>query len=101
MSRSVVICCLFLAACSEPFLNDFPSIEPATAGTDTEPPTVRITQPADGVPVSGLFTWTAEVDDADSAIGSVEFRAGGALVQSLVNPPYSLTRDSTLYPDGS
>ena len=71
-----------------------------TGGTDTTPPTVKVTSPSGGSTVSGTVTLTATATD-DVSVAKVDFYAGTTLIGSKTATPYSVTWDSTKVSDGT
>lgn len=66
----------------------------ATFATDTTPPTVALTAPANGTTVSGISTVTANATD-DSAVAAVQFRLGGSnLGATDTTAPYAVAWDT-------
>ncbi len=71
-----------------------------TAGGDTTPPAVSLTQPVDGATVSGSTTVAADASD-DVGVNRVEFRIDGALGSTDTTAPYSFAWDTTAVVDGA
>jgi subtilisin family serine protease len=70
-------------------------------GTDTQPPTVAITQPAPNSVVNGSVTVTANATD-DVGVAGVQFQIDGvSLGQEDTSAPYSATWDTTTATNGS
>ncbi|MFX0062256.1 MAG: Ig-like domain-containing protein [Candidatus Hermodarchaeota archaeon] len=67
---------------------------------DTTPPTVSITNPADGATVGGTISVTASASD-NVGVDKVEFYIDGSLQATDTSPPYSYSWDTTSYSDGS
>ena len=73
-----------------------------TVQTDTTPPVVTITAPANNATVSGTITLTATATDPDSPVSFVQFRVDGANTGSqLTTSPYSLVLDTTTLANGT
>ncbi len=69
--------------------------------TDTTPPTISITAPANGTTVSGTVTVSANASD-NVAVTAVQFFLDGAnLGLQLVSGPYSVSWDSTSTTNGA
>ena len=69
--------------------------------SDTTPPTVSMTAPANGSTVSGNVTVSANASD-DKAVSKVEFyRDTGTLISTDPTYPYSITWDSTSVTNGT
>jgi subtilisin family serine protease len=71
-----------------------------TPGTDRAPPTVAITNPADGGTVHGMVLVKATAAD-DQGVARVEFEVDGVLVATDALAPYELEWDSSSVADGS
>ncbi len=67
---------------------------------DTTPPTVTITDPADGATVSGIVTISADASD-DVGVSKVEFYVDNTLIGTDTSEPYSISWDSTTVENGS
>ena len=76
------------------------TITVANATPDTTPPTVSISSPANGATVKGLVTVTANASDNVAVVGVQFFGDGTALGAEDTTAPYSISVDSTAYPDG-
>ncbi len=73
-----------------------------TVQTDTTPPVVTITAPANNATVSSTITLTATATDPDSPVSFVQFRVDGANTGSqLTTSPYSLVLDTTTLANGT
>jgi hypothetical protein len=73
-----------------------------TVTTDTTPPVVTITAPANNATVSGTITLTATATDPDSAISFVQFLVDGTNTGAqLTAAPYSISFNTTTIPNGS
>ena len=72
----------------------------APGGSDTTPPTVSVTAPADGATVSGTTTISADAADA-GGVNRVEFLVDNALVGTDTTAPYSIAWDSTTVANGT
>jgi hypothetical protein len=73
-----------------------------TVQTDTTPPVVTITAPANNASVSGTITLTATATDPDSAVSFVQFQVDGANVGAkLTSAPYSHSLDTTTLSNGA
>src|SRR2546422_886689 len=69
--------------------------------TDTTPPTISITAPANGATVSGTSTVSATASD-NVAVASVQFTLDGAnLGSALTASPYQMSWDSSTVANGS
>jgi peptidoglycan/xylan/chitin deacetylase (PgdA/CDA1 family) len=66
------------------------------AATDTTPPAIALTSPADAATVSGTVLVTADASDA-GGIARVEFYAGSTLFATDVDSPYAADWDTTPY----
>jgi Bacterial Ig domain len=66
---------------------------------DVQPPTVSVTEPADGAAVAGRIQLSASAAD-NGLLASVAFRVGGTLLPSLVAPPFTTVLDTQTLPDG-
>lgn len=72
-----------------------------TVYNDFLPPTVSLSNPADGATVSGTLAVTAEASDNTAVIG-VQLKLDGAnLGAELTAPPYSMNWDTTAASNGS
>lgn len=70
--------------------------------TVTGGPSISITAPSNGSPVSGLVSVSASATDSQSSITSVQFYMGSSTLGSPVTAsPYTVSWDSTLAADGS
>jgi len=67
--------------------------------SDSEKPTVTITNPADGSTVSGTITAAADASDPDG-IAKVAFYVGTSLKHEDTSAPYTYSWDTTAFPDG-
>ena len=68
--------------------------------TDTTPPTVRMTAPANGATVSGTVTVSANASDNVGVVG-VQFELDGApLGAEITSAPYTMSWDSTTASNG-
>ena len=69
--------------------------------SDTTPPTVSMTAPANGTTVSGTVSVSANASD-NVGVAGVQFELdGSALGSEVTSAPYSLSWDSTTVPNGS
>ncbi len=76
------------------------SVYASFGSTDTTPPTVTITNPADGAQVSGVVTVTANAAD-DTAVTGVQFKRGGVnMGPEDTTAPYEMTWDTRDLIDG-
>jgi len=73
-----------------------------TCGTvsDTAPPAVSVTVPANGAAVSGTITISAGASD-NAGVARVEFYIDGTLQSTLTASPYSITADTKLVANGA
>ena len=71
-----------------------------TAPSDTTPPSVSVTNPLDGVSVSGIVNVTADASDS-SGIAKVEFYADTDMIGTSSSAPYFSGWDTTVYPHNS
>ena len=62
-----------------------------TTPSDTTPPTVTLTSPANGATVAGSVAIAASASDAGSGVSRVEFRVDGMLLATDSASPYSTT----------
>ena len=69
--------------------------------TDTTPPTISITAPANGATVSGTVTVSANASDNVGVTGVQFFLDGASLGLQLVTGPYSVSWDSTSTTNGA
>ncbi len=73
-----------------------------TVQSDTTPPVVTITAPANNSTASGTITLTATATDPDSPVSFVQFQADGAnRGAQLTTAPYSLLLDTTTLSNGT
>src|SRR5207302_304336 len=73
---------------------------PAVPPPDTTPPTVSITAPANGAPVSGIITVSANASD-NVGVAGVQFRLGGArLGLEVTTAPYTVSWNTTTGTNG-
>lgn len=73
-----------------------------TVQSDTTPPVVTITAPANNSTVSGTITLTATASDPDSSVSFLQFQIDGAnLGAQLTSMPYSLSLDTTTLSNAS
>jgi Zn-dependent metalloprotease len=68
-------------------------------GTDTTPPTTKITSPGLFATLKGTVTITASASD-DVGVTKVEFYAGAKLIGTAAKAPYSISFDSTTIANG-
>ena len=74
---------------------------PNSSGPDTTPPTVSITQPAQGSTVIGSITISATASD-DVAVAGVQFQVDGVnLGAEVTSAPYSVVWNSTAVSNGN
>lgn len=72
----------------------------ASGTTDTTPPTVTVTAPANGATVSGTISLSATASD-NTAVATVQFQLDGAnLGAALTSAPYTATWDTTVAANG-
>jgi chitodextrinase len=77
------------------------AVKVSNTSTDTTPPTVSLTAPANGATVSGPVTISANAAD-NVAVASVQFKLDGAnLGAADTTAPYSLAWDSTKASNGA
>jgi hypothetical protein len=76
------------------------SVGPPTASSDTTPPTVNITAPANAATVSGTVDVTASASDA-VGVKKVEFYIDGSLADTDTAAPYVFTWNSAGVANGS
>jgi hypothetical protein len=69
--------------------------------TDTTPPTISITAPANGATVSGTVTVSANASDNVAVTGVQFFLDGASLGLQLVSGPYSVSWSSTSTTNGA
>ncbi|HKV86777.1 MAG TPA: Ig-like domain-containing protein [Candidatus Dormibacteraeota bacterium] len=67
---------------------------------DTTPPSVSLTAPANGATVKGTVTITASASDNVGVVGVQFFGDNTPLGAEDTTAPYSISVDSTAYPDG-
>src|SRR5436309_13273795 len=73
-----------------------------TVQSDTTPPVVTVTAPANGATVSGTITLTATATDPDSPVSFVQFLVDGASAgPQVTSVPYSTSLDTTTLTNGS
>ena len=73
-----------------------------TVQSDTTPPVVTVTAPANGATVSGTITLTATATDPDSPVSFVQFLVDGASAgPQVTSAPYSTSLDTTTLTNGS
>jgi hypothetical protein len=70
------------------------------SNTDTTPPAVTLTAPAEGATVSGTYTMTATASD-NVGVSRVEFFVDGVLKCTDTTSPYSCVWDTTTSPNGA
>jgi hypothetical protein len=68
--------------------------------TDSTPPTVSLTAPANGSTVSGTITLSASATD-NVGVAKVEFYCDGALLGTSVAAPFNMAQDTTRLSNGS
>jgi hypothetical protein len=71
-----------------------------SGGTSSTPPTVSMTSPAQGALLSSLVTVSAMASDPISVAGVQFLLDGASLGAEVINPPYSITWDTTTVADG-
>ncbi|WP_375767879.1 PHB depolymerase family esterase [Archangium gephyra] len=76
------------------------SVGPPSASTDTTPPTVNITAPANAATVSGTVDVTASASDA-VGVKKVEFYIDGSLADTSTAAPYVFTWNTAGVANGS
>jgi subtilisin family serine protease len=74
-------------------INVAAALADSTPIPDTIPPTVTITNPADGSDVSGIITVSVDAND-DTQVDKVELLLDGVFYQEDVSDPYSFTIDT-------
>ena len=89
----------YLAIAQDSDVTKRPALVVTYDATDTAPPTVDLTAPADGGKVFGATQLRASASD-DTGVDRVEFRVDGVLVSSDQTAPYEATWDSTTVTDG-
>jgi hypothetical protein len=72
---------------------------PSSSVTDTAPPTVSLTAPANGSTVSGSVAVSATASD-NVAVASVRFQVDGVTLAAVTAPPYQATWNSTTVVNG-
>lgn len=72
----------------------------STGGMSNEPPTVSITEPADGDTVSGQVTVSASASDSDGTVARVVFGLPDGTSVEDTTAPYTANWDSTTAADG-
>lgn len=73
-----------------------------TVQSDTTPPVVTVTAPANNSAASGTITLTATATDPDSPVSFVQFLVDGAnFGPQLTSAPYSTSLDTTTLTNGS
>ncbi|HTB48477.1 MAG TPA: fibronectin type III domain-containing protein [Verrucomicrobiae bacterium] len=86
------------------FLSD-PSCNPnntdCATSTDTTPPTVSVTAPANGATVSGTTSLTATASDDSGTVSKVEFYDGTTLLGTDTTSPYTFSWNTTTVANGS
>lgn len=80
--------------------DDYVLVPAVAPPTDTTPPTVALTQPADGAPIAGTTQLAAEATD-NIHVTAVEFRVRGTVVGTDTSAPFALDWDSTTVADGA
>jgi hypothetical protein len=71
-----------------------------SCGTDTIPPTITWTAPANNAYVHGAVTLSANATD-DGTVAGVAFYAGATLLTTVTSAPYQTTWDTTSTADGT
>ena len=71
----------------------------SSTSADTTPPSVAITAPAEAAFISGISTMSATASD-DVGVTLVEFLIDGVVFASFTAPPFTISGDSRLVPDG-
>jgi hypothetical protein len=71
-----------------------------TGTTDTTPPAVEVTAPANGSAVSGSSVAVTAAASDDTGVAGVQFFIDGAALGDAVGAPYSMTWDSTAVANG-
>ena len=66
---------------------------------DTTPPVVQFVEPSPGRFLSGTVTATARITD-DRGVATGELWAGDLLLGRVSSPPYTVSFDTTRFPDG-
>ncbi|WPB82347.1 Ig-like domain-containing protein [Archangium violaceum] len=72
-----------------------------TVVTETTPPVVSLTAPANGATIGGLVTLSANASDASSSISKVEFLVDGTLIATDTSWPYSFSWNTPSVASGS
>ncbi len=70
-------------------------------GPQDNPPTVNVTDPAEGATVSGSSVLVAATATDDNGVTQVEFFVDGSSIGVDTTAPYSVSWDSTTVPDGA
>ena len=68
-----------------------------TTPSDTTPPTVNVTNPANGATVNGTVTIAVDAADAETGINKVDFYLNNSLVGSDTSAPYEYSWDTTSF----
>src|SRR5262249_49691826 len=71
------------------------------ANTDTLPPTVSVTAPANNTTVSGTIDLTATATDNHGVAGVQFFVDGTAFGSEVTTPPYTIAWNTTVLPNNS
>jgi hypothetical protein len=66
------------------------TVSVSNSGSDTTPPTVAITSPADGATVTGTVKVTAAASDTGSGVAAVTFFLDGASLATATNSSYTI-----------
>jgi subtilisin family serine protease len=69
--------------------------------TDTLPPVVAVTAPANGALVGGTVSVSATAEDDEAGVARVEFYADGALIGTDTSAPYSVSWNSATVASGA
>src|SRR5262245_36748908 len=77
------------------------SVTVNVANSDTTPPTVSITAPANNATVSGTIDLTATAGDNQGVAGVQFFVDGAAFGSEIAAPPYKIAWDTTALPNNS
>ncbi len=77
------------------------TINVQNGSTDTTPPTVSLTSPANGSTVSGSSVFLVANATDNVGVTKVEFLVDGTVVNSDISSPYSFSWNSTSLPNGS
>jgi hypothetical protein len=76
------------------------AVASVTTPADTTPPSVTLTAPEAGATVNGTVTISANATD-NAAIAHVDFLVNGQVIGTVEEPPFAVSWDSTIVPDGT